>query len=257
VSHPTLCQLQTELATGEDDGYRFFIRSNPDGWWLEAEPSFPGLTGSMTEILNQAGQGRSLPTPGADQARRRAFDLIRTRAALTIGQLFELEPTLGQGVQGGLPETILEAIGSFDMDGNTMVSYQEILDSGQRSSSLPAVQQWFDFARAVLKVGAGNELPAVQQVAIGDFDDGDPRGLYFDFGVQAGLTQLLVEHHGQGRSLSQLLRIAGRSRNPELRRKLVGLYLVKLRRLVHHDVTRAGSVALENGVANTLLLANP
>lgn len=117
------------------------------------------------------------------------------------------------------------------------------------------MQQWFDFTRAVLRVGAGNEVPAVQMVAIDDFQDGDPRDLYFTFGQQAELTEHLVDDPAKARSLALFLRLAGKTRNENIRRSLVKLYLDRLQRLVHDDVTRAAAEAITDGTSNTLLLA--
>ena len=254
-SSRALCELDPILETGENDGYRYFIRRSRRVWWLEAEPSFPGLTGSITLRLGESGQETAWPTPGSDRARKEAFAQIKKRAALTIGQLFQLDEGVGEGVRRGLPHSTLSGIRSFDHNGDGYVSSQEIVDSGKTSSSLPAVQQWFDFTRAVLRFGAGNELPAVQVVAIGDFQDGDPRDLYFTFEQQAELTEHLVDNPAKARSLAQFLRLAGKTRNDAIRRALVKLYLDRVRRLVHEDVTRAAAEAITDGTSNTLLLA--
>ena len=89
-----LCHLDEALASGEDGGYRYFIRPSRRGWWLEGEPSFPGLTGSETVFLSESDQERSIPTPGADRARKRAFGLLRVQGALAIEQLFQGNPEL-------------------------------------------------------------------------------------------------------------------------------------------------------------------
>ena len=106
-------------------------------------------------------------------------------------------------------------------DGDRHVSSQEIFAFGSTWSSLPAVQQWFEFTKAVLELGAGNELPAVQRVAIDDFEDGDPRDLYFTFGQQAELTEHLVDNPARARSLALFLRLADKARhvNPQAARK--------------------------------------
>jgi len=254
-SSRALCELSPNLETGEDDGYRYFIRRSRQLWWLEAEPSFPGLTGSITLRLGESGQETAKPTPGSDRARQEAFAQIKKRAALVIGQLFQLDEGLGEGVRRGLPYSSLSGIRFFDRDGDGNVASQEIWDSGPASSSLPAVQQWFDFTRAVLRFGAGNELPAVQVVAIDGFEDGDPRDLYFTFGRQAELTEHLVDDPAKARTLAQVLRLAGKTQNDAIRRLLVRLYLDRLRRLVHEDVTRAAEQTLTDGTSNTLLLA--
>jgi hypothetical protein len=59
----------------------------------------------------------------------------------------------------------------------------------------------------------------------------------------------------KARSLALFPRLAGKTRHDAIRRRLVDIYLDRLRRLVHRDVTRAAEQALTDGMSNTLLLA--
>jgi prepilin-type N-terminal cleavage/methylation domain-containing protein len=238
----TLCQLDEELATGEDSGYRYFIRQSRRGWRLEGEPSFAGLTGSDTVFLSQSGEEWSMPTPGAERARKRAFGLLRVQGALAIEQLFQGNPELLPAVQEGLGRSIRDVVGHFNLNGDEMVTAEEIFAPGFAGSSVPAVQQFLDQARAVLKIGAGHEDSAAHQVALRDLPDGDPRSLYFNFGTQADLTEDLVQDRGQAEALARKLRLAGRIQHPGFRTLLVRSYLFHLGRLVHDDVTRAVAV---------------
>jgi len=253
-AHPALCHLDEALQSGEDGGYRYFIRPSRRGWWLEGEPSFPGLTGSETVLLSQSDQERSLPTPGADRARRRAFALLKVHGALTIGQLFQGHPGLLDSVKSGLGLEVHDVVGHFNPNGDGVVTAQELFAPDFAGSSVPAVQEWLAYARAVLKIGTGNEDLASHQVALRDLPNGDPRSLYFNFGYQAELTELFVEDRHEAERLADKLRLAGKIDQPDLRKLLVRSYLFHLKREVHDDVTRAGAQALEDGVNATLFI---
>ena len=244
---PAACHLDENLAGGEADGYRYFIRTSARGWWLEGEPAFPGLTGSETLFLSQGNQEHSSPTPGADRARRRAFALLRVHAAVTIDQLFQGNPGLKEANKGGLELGIHDVVFQFN-DGQSSVSLQEIFRPGAGGSSVPAVQQWLAYAREVLKIGGGNENLDAPQVALSDLPDGDPRSLYFNFAFLADLTEDLVLDREDGKRLAAKLRLAGQVKDEHFRDLLLRSYLLRLRRMVHDDVTRAGAEALEHGV---------
>ena len=252
---PAACHLDENLKSGEDGGYRYFIQLSQRGWWLEGEPSFPGLTGSETVFLSQWNQERSTPTPGADRARRRAFALLKVHAALTIDQLFQGNPDLSKAVRGGLELGIHDVVYQFT-DGQSSVSLREIFGPGAGGSAVPAVQQWLAYAREVLKIGGGNENLDAPQVAVSDLPEGDPRSLYFNFSFLADVTEDLVTDREDGRRLAEKLRLAGKIEDEHLRDLLVRSYLFRLRHMVHDDVTRAGAEALEHGVNTSLSFAH-
>ena len=251
---PAACHLDEGLASGEQDGYRYFIRPSHHGWWLEGEPAFPGLTGSETLFLTEGNRERSVHTPGADRARRRAFALLRVHAALTIDQLFQGNPGLLRAAMDGVGTNVHDVVGRFDLDGDGSVRPQEIFGRGGNGLLLPAVQKWLDYAREVLKIGGGNEDLARAQVALKDIQNGDPRSLYFNFDNLADLTEDLVGEHEDGERLAEKLRLAGKIGNEGIRDQLVKSYLSRLRHMVHDDVTRAGAEALEHGVSITLFM---
>ena len=83
------CQLDPRLAEWRSaHGYGMTTgMGNGSVRFVQAEPVAPGLTGSWSMSIDEAGTFRSWPTPGAPEARNAAFAQLRARAAATIGQL--------------------------------------------------------------------------------------------------------------------------------------------------------------------------
>ena len=100
--NPHLCPpYYGELRSGGRlDGWQYAIVVHSDplvdtggsGYELEAEPIYPGITGSDSLVIDQDGNITAFPTPGADEARQQMFDRIRTRGAETISALLALDP---------------------------------------------------------------------------------------------------------------------------------------------------------------------
>ena len=205
---------------------------------LEAEPAAPGLTGSQTLFVDAAGRMGERPTPGAEEARQEAFDLILRRGGEQIGDLFRMDEAVVPAVQdeAAFPVTNHEVFRMFDHDGDQRVSLQEIFpqDAAAPGPS-PLVNDWLRDVRSLLRIGAANEdlvsisVPAVQ--------DGDPRAVLFDFETLIRATQHYV-HGPAAYPLVARLRLAQRTRNPWLRRILVDSYVRALGREIHRSVTR-------------------
>ena len=98
---------------------------------------------------------------------------------------------------------------------------RKIFAFGSTWSSLPAVQQWFEFTKAVLELGAGNELPRGPTGSDRRLRGRGPRVHNFTFGQQAELTEHLVDNPARARSLALFLRLADKARheNPQAARK--------------------------------------
>ena len=221
---------------------------------LEAEPAAPGLTGSQTLFVDAAGRMGERPTPGAEEARQEAFDLILRRGGEQIGDLFRMDEAVVPAVQdeAAFPVTNHEVFRMFDHDGDQRVSLQEIFpqDAAAPGPS-PLVNDWLRDVRSLLRIGTANEelvsisVPAVQ--------DGDPRAVLFDFETLIRATQHYV-HGPAAYPLVARLRLAQRTRNPWLRRILVDSYVRALGREIHRSVTRGHADFLANGARIGLLL---
>ncbi len=89
--------VDPDLARGKKNGYLYqIVEAGQDHCTIEAEPEFPGITGSLTVTgLNVAlgdGSVRFSQTPGADEAREQMFNRIRAKAAETVVKLLGLDP---------------------------------------------------------------------------------------------------------------------------------------------------------------------
>ena len=93
-TNPGSCSLDPQLASGRMGGYIFTLTKMGAGTLeIEAEPESPGLTGSVTLTIDQTGMLTSMPTPGSDDARKRAFDNILASGAKTAVDLLALDST--------------------------------------------------------------------------------------------------------------------------------------------------------------------
>lgn len=87
--------IDPRLASGRINGYLYEIvevAAFPDVCVIEAEPEFPGITGSQTvtasKHLLEDAIIVSVVTPGSDEAREQMFSRIRVKAAETVLKLF-------------------------------------------------------------------------------------------------------------------------------------------------------------------------
>jgi prepilin-type N-terminal cleavage/methylation domain-containing protein len=146
VRNPSSCSLpyiEQKLAaeSGRLNGWQYSIVPDPvaggPNSTLEAEPIYPGITGSETVALCD-GSVRSFPTPGADEGRQRMFDRIRAGAAEKIVELLNLDKSALPKVREfvGSPETTRAVLNRLDANGDGELNLEEIrnLDTGSELS---------------------------------------------------------------------------------------------------------------------------
>ena len=94
-ANPGSCSLPPELASGRTGGYLYTLTVGPNirDIRIEAEPEVPGITGSVTLTIDRTGMLTSMPTPGSDDARQRAFNNILASGAKTAVDLLALDST--------------------------------------------------------------------------------------------------------------------------------------------------------------------
>ena len=137
--NPTLCTLDSELTSGEDGSYSYYVGSANGGVWkVEAEPTCPGITGTGTWILDvtftQDGRFvtslRSRPTPGADEAMKEMFDRIYAEAARTVSQLLQLHPDATSQARSFFetPATVDQVLLLIDRDADEHISFADLYD---------------------------------------------------------------------------------------------------------------------------------
>jgi prepilin-type N-terminal cleavage/methylation domain-containing protein len=114
---------QYSFSLGPTDG-----QTNRPRLQLEAEPIFPGITGSESLVLGQNGNVRRFPTPGAEEGRRRMFARIRDKGAQTLSDLLKLDrdaPRLAREYVNS-PNQTGSVFNMFDASGDGSVSIAEI-----------------------------------------------------------------------------------------------------------------------------------
>src|SRR5260370_4357981 len=75
AAHTDVCSGLSNFRFGPTQGYLFFV-SNNTVWQASAEPAFPGITGSVSLVVDEAGNLTTSPTSGSDHARAQMFDNI-------------------------------------------------------------------------------------------------------------------------------------------------------------------------------------
>jgi len=262
--HPDLCTVDERLATGELNGYSYFIlKATKTEWEAEAEPTAPGLTGSITVYIDEGGKTADAPTPGADGARSQAFRLILSRGAERVAEIIQLQPdTLDQLKQPQFPYTNGDVFKMIDQDGDGSVSLGEIFNQDAPpilTTSEPlfaaALRDWLAYSKAVLRLGAGNEdveaLPAVQLSAA---QDGDPRAAFFNFDVMIELTKSFVVKPLAERSLVSKLLRAKHVRNPVVQRAIVDAYVREVGRHANRSLAESHAGTLADDAIIAVLL---
>jgi len=102
--------------------------TNQPRFQLEAEPIYPGITGSESLVVGQSGNVRRFPTPGAAEGRQRMFARIRDKGAQTLSDLLKLDrdaPRLAREYVNS-PDQAGSVFNLFDANGDRTVSIAEI-----------------------------------------------------------------------------------------------------------------------------------
>lgn len=131
--NPSLCTLGAGLARGEAEGYKFFMLVDRTQVSVRATPTFAGITASTNIVLTQGADRRiapvleESPTPGADEARKAAFDAIYKKGFDTIADLLALSPEATAQARAfvNAPSTQSDVIRNVDRNQNQAISLAE------------------------------------------------------------------------------------------------------------------------------------
>jgi prepilin-type N-terminal cleavage/methylation domain-containing protein len=202
------CPLEPALAAGHTEGYNYTVlAANATQWRVEAEPTFPGVTGAETLLLDETGQLTSSMTPGAEAARKRMFDNILARGAESVSDLLNMNAeSLGLARNyAGSPATLTTVFNQLAGD-DQRVTLAEIRNYDQNPASplrafLNSVAQEmkFDEFSPQMNASIGVELSELQ---------GDPVTPLFSYGGLCNLTKLTVSGRGIANSLCAKLSAA-------------------------------------------------
>jgi prepilin-type N-terminal cleavage/methylation domain-containing protein len=244
AANPDRCSLDAGLASGQKNGYSYFV-SNAT---LGAEPIHPGITGADTLLIDQDGNLRVFPTPGADEARQEMFDRIRAAGAEKIAELLNMDRSSLSSVRDfvGSPENTNSAFDILDRSlsdgrssgGNGVVSIDEILNF-RAGTDIPLD----DFLNSVNREMRFDLLSPEEQRAIGVSLSGlqGNAGELFGFDGLCWLTQLYVSEPGVANHLCANLMAAknaaeqGQSENAA---RFLTAYANDVEAQIHRTLTR-------------------
>lgn len=258
--HPQICQLDALLGSGKKDGYEYdLLVPNDNTFFIQGEPTVPGLTGGSTYLANLNGDVVfEFETPGARAARDRAMSQIRKKAMETIWDVFRSDPDVSPAVwNDGLPESVSEVLARFDFDGSGRVDGEDLVIWNDGAGSGLLSQPFLAFALETLQFGAGNEdlggaivdldrLPAVQ--------NDDPRELIFDFPFLSQLTRDLVTDEALGQSLAAELGRVEASADINEKIQILLNYFNRLFAVLHVKVTYRDALLLYEANIQAILL---
>jgi prepilin-type N-terminal cleavage/methylation domain-containing protein len=263
AANPGRCPLDAGLASGQKGGYFYFVSNATVG----AEPVHPGITGADTLLIDQDGNLRIIPTPGADEARQEMFNRIRAAGAEKIADLLNMDrsslPSARDFVR--LPENTNLAFGMLDRSpsrdgetnsGNGVVSIEEILNF-RAGPDIPlddflnsvSREMRLDLLSPEEKMAIGISLPGLQ---------GNP-GEVFSYDGLCNLTQLYVNEQGVANHLYARLRAArnaeeqGQAAN---KARFLEDYITDVEAQIHRRLTRRKGITLIT-ITKTLSTSTP
>ncbi len=253
--NPSLCSgpyAELAVASGRLNGWQYTIINDAKAGGarstLEAEPIYPGITGSETLVLDLGGNLTSFPTPGADEARQRMFDRIRAAGAEKIAELLSLDKSALLSVREfvGSPDTTKVVLSGIDANRDGKVNLEEI--SNLNTGSELSLADFLDFVKKEMKLDEispelGRQisvgLPAVQN---------EPGYSLFTFESLRNLTRLYVSKEEDANRLCDLLKAAegaaARGDSSAVATILDFEFEGELTALTHKSLTRRKSSAL-------------
>jgi prepilin-type N-terminal cleavage/methylation domain-containing protein len=264
AANPNRCFLDAGLASGQKDGYSYFV-SNAT---LGAEPIHPGITGADTLLMDQNGNLRIIPTPGADEARQEMFDRIRAAGAEKIAELLNMDrsslPSFRDYVSS--PENTKVAFDMLDRslsqddddrgNRNGIVSIDEILNF-RTGTDIP-LDDFLNFVSREMRL---DSLSAEEKRAIGvslSELQGNP-GEVFGFDGLCSLTKLYVSDHGVANHLCARLtaaKNAAEEGQSESKARFLEEYINDVTTQIHRRLTRRKGITLIT-ITKTLSASSP
>ena len=239
-----LCTLDPRLAQGQLHGYNFLLL--PAVQMGEAEPSFPGVTGSETILQPLGGNPQIIPTPGADEGRRRMMEAVMGNGSVRIVRLMATDPNSPAEIRNGVsPLTGGQLSMQMDLDGSLTLSGQEIFGYGSGTPTTP-IAQFLASAKTSMMIGAANETPSANWLL--PYIEQD--NLYkpaFSYEFLGGLTSMFVDDPAAERIALLALKIGGGMEargQDDFEALAAGFYLRRLSTEVHSSLTRTGFLTL-------------
>lgn len=260
AAHPELCAELSQIGSGKKDGYNFFISQSAENIWkLEAEPTYPGITGAESFILEQVrlanGEFRnrtnSFPTPGSDQARKKMFDNIRAEGSGKIAELLKLDPRTLTEIRRyeSSPGNIEQIFNMFDRDGNREISINEIRGFETRNFDPELAKPLNEFLSFV-----GQEMKFDVMNDNSDDEPGVNISVYpgnttsvFSFEMNCNLTNVYVTKENVAQKMCAFLRAAESAENrgdSQSKQRFLRRFIQEADEQTHQTLTRKNAVTL-------------
>ncbi|HVF46557.1 MAG TPA: prepilin-type N-terminal cleavage/methylation domain-containing protein [Pyrinomonadaceae bacterium] len=216
-----LCPAAAEglRGAGQLHGWQYTIVIPPPGpgpipelppFQLRAEPLFPGITGSETLAVSEAGTVTDSPTPGADEARQMMFDRLRDRCGTAIANLLNLHqdaPPMARSFVGS-PGRVAEVFDAFDDNNDGTVTIAEIENVQSPVSDLDPFADLIPYVRQEMKLDlVSPEFRSQAGVLLADLG-GDPAAQFFSYDGLCSLTRSYVSNPGIANSMCAKLSTA-------------------------------------------------
>jgi len=265
--NPTLCTLDAELAAGKKNGYTFYTGASGGVWSTQAEPEFPGITGSISMLheLSRTSDGRFItaltlrPTPGADTVRKEVFDRIYAEGARTVGELFSLHPnaTIEARSFVEMPTSRDQVFGLIDKNFDGQIGLNDLYEFPGGFADVfdgvdPALQEplrtFLNQASQELKLQTMSEATANgANAGVGFLRSLDGGATWFTLEGLCNLINLHVSNGKVADDLCKTLRLADAAKTRgdlRARDKLLSEFLNELEAQVHKTITRRNATTM-------------
>lgn len=167
--------IDPRLASGKINGYLCeIVEADQDHCIIEAEPEFPGITGSQTVRASTSTLTDTLisgfVTPGSDEAREEVFNRIRLKAAETVVKLLASSHYAAWEIQGLIREQIegnLANVMDTDGDGRTTIDEIRNYDDPNMDSALKGpLSEFIDYVAREMKWDSLSEQESQNTAAV-------------------------------------------------------------------------------------------
>ena len=234
----------------------------PPSFQLEAEPIYPGITGSESLVMTPDGNITSSPTPGADEGQRQMFNRLRDRGAGVISDLLSTNSDASSMVRGYIsaPDRLASIFTMLDTNGDGTVNVSELQGFLRPNVTNPEdeVSSFFAFVNDEMKLDLiSPDLKQSIGVHLSDLH-GDPAAQFFSYDGLCTLTRAYVNHGDQGDGVANGLcakletaEDAEARGDDQAKQNLLDAYTNQLSAQAGKSLTRANATTL-NRLAQTL-----
>ncbi len=234
----------------------------PPSFQLEAEPIYPGITGSESLVMTPDGNITSSPTPGADEGQRQMFNRLRDRGAGVISDLLSTNSDASSIVRGYIsaPDRLASIFTMLDTNGDGTVNVSELQGFLRPNVTNPEdeVSSFFAFVNDEMKLDLiSPDLKQSIGVHLSDLH-GDPAAQFFSYDGLCTLTRAYVNHGDQDGGVANGLcakleaaEDAEARGDDQAKQNLLDAYTNQLSAQAGKSLTRANATTL-NRLAQTL-----